>query len=91
MSVANPNLDPSLVSLLPPTVRIKDVIGNDEVPKNEAGYPMCLSFHTRGVCFSNCRRTRDHERPLTANDKTILSNWVIDTLAKRRAAGAIPP
>jgi len=88
--VSNPNLDPTLVALLPPTVRIKDLIGNDEPPKNETGGRMCLSFHLRGLCFTNCRRTADHTRPLTQIDKTVLFNWVIDTLAKWRAAGTIP-
>jgi len=89
--VTNPNPDPNLQALLPATVRIKDLLGTDEAPKNEANTPMCISYHIRGVCFTNCRRLRDHDRPLTTTDKTILSNWVVDQLAKRRAAGAIPP
>jgi len=91
VAVANPNPDPALQTLLPPTISIKDLIANDEVPKNEAGSPMCLAFHLRSMCFSNCRRKADHERSLTQADKTLLSNWVIDTLAKSRASGTIPP
>jgi hypothetical protein len=87
----NPSLDPTLATLLPATVRVKDLIGNDEAPKNESNAPMCLSYHIRGICFAGCQRKADHNRPLTPTDKATLSNWVIDQLAKRRASGAIPP
>jgi hypothetical protein len=90
LAVSNPALDAALQSLLPVTIRIKDLIGPDDVPRNEAGSPMCLSYHLRGICSSNCRRKADHDRPLTPADKAALSNWVIDQIAKRRAAGAIP-
>jgi len=90
LAVTNPTPDTTLSAVLPSNVRIKDLMGTDEAPRNEAGSPMCLSFHIRGACFSNCRRKADHERPLTPKDKQTLSNWVIDQLAKRRAAGAIP-
>ena len=89
--VKNPSPDPTLQALLPQTVRVKELIGGDEVPKNEANGPMCLSYHLRGLCFTNCRRKADHERPLTTTDKAVLSNWVVDTLAKRRASGVLPP
>jgi hypothetical protein len=88
-SVPIPNPDPALQSLLPATVCLKELIGNDEVPRNEAGNPMCLAFHLRGLCNSTCCRQPDHARPLTADNKNTLSIWVIDTLAKRRVAGAI--
>jgi hypothetical protein len=87
----NPSLDPTLTALLPPTIRVKDLIGNDEAPKNESNAPMCLSYHLWGLCFTSCRRKADHNRPLTPTDKATLSNWVIDHLAKCRASGAIPP
>ena len=90
-AVANPSVDSTLLALLPPTVRIKDLLGTDDAPRNENNKPMCLSYHLRGLCFTNCRRVVDHSRPLTATDKVQLSNWVVDQLAKRRAAGAIPP
>jgi hypothetical protein len=90
-AVNNTSLDPALSALFPPTVRIKDLLGNDETPQNENNNPMCLSFHLRGLCSSNCRHKLDHERPLTPADKNLLSNWVIDQLAKRRASGTIPP
>jgi hypothetical protein len=90
-AVTNPNPDPNLQALLPVVVRIKDLLGTDEHPKNVANSPMYLSYHIRGICFANCRRLRDHDRPLTAADKNILSNWVVDQLAKCRAAGAITP
>jgi len=90
-SITNPSPDPTLQALLPPTVCIKDLIGIDDVPKNETNSPMCISFHLCRLCFANCRRKADHERPLTPQDKTVLLNWVADTLAKSHAAGLIPP
>jgi hypothetical protein len=89
--VANPSVDSTLIALLPPTVRIKDLLGTDDAPWNESNKPMCLSYHLWGLCYTNCRRIVDHSRHLTAADKAQLSNWVVDQLAKRRAAGAIPP
>jgi hypothetical protein len=32
-AVNNPTLDPALSALLPPTVQIKDLLGNDDAPK----------------------------------------------------------
>jgi hypothetical protein len=89
--ITNPNQDPALQALLPTAVRVKDLLGQDEAPRNEANSPMCLSYHLRGVCSSTCRRKVDHDRALTQADKTLLSNWIVDQLAKRRAAGAILP
>jgi len=91
LPVQNPTLDATLQALLPPTIRIRDLLGTDAAPRNESNSPICLAYHIKGLCFSNCRRSKDHDRPLTPNDKTLLSNWVVDQLAKRRAAGAIPP
>jgi len=90
LTVHNTNPNANLQSLLPTNVRIKDLLGPDEAPRGTAGTPLCLSFHLRGICSSNCRRKSDHERPLSAADKDTLSNWVVDQLARRRAAGAIP-
>jgi hypothetical protein len=53
--VPNPVPDATLQALLPSTVRIKDLLGSDDAPKNEAGSPICLSFHLKGLCFSRCR------------------------------------
>jgi hypothetical protein len=89
-AVHNPTPDATVQALIPTNVRIKDLVGTDPVPRNEAGTPMCLSYHVRGICFSNCRRKADHERPLSTKDKTTLSNWLVDQLAKQRTAGLVP-
>jgi hypothetical protein len=63
-AVANPSLDSTLIALLPPMVCIKNLIGTDDAPRNESNKPMCLSYHLRGLCFTNCRHIVDHSRPL---------------------------
>jgi len=42
LAVSNPALDAALQSSLSATIHIKDLIGPDDVPRNEAGSPMCF-------------------------------------------------
>lgn len=34
---------------------------NPNVPSNDAGTSMCLSYHKRGQCYANCTRKEDHK------------------------------
>lgn len=43
-------------------------------PKNTAGIPMCLSYHLRGSCWSNCRRSKDHCTH-TMDEDASLVQW----------------
>jgi hypothetical protein len=83
--IRNPSVDTSLQGLLIPGVRITDLVGSDPVPTGEDNNPICLAYHIRGGCYSNCRRRANHDRALTPNDKQKLSNWLVDQTAKLRA------
>jgi hypothetical protein len=53
-------------------------MGDDNVP-------ICLSYHIRGGCFSNCRRKDNHAKVLSVTEKQRLSNWIFDQTAKLKA------
>ncbi len=79
----NPAVDSSLQALLPTGVKIQDLLGHGKGPLMEDGSPMCISFHVKGACYTNCRWAANHSKPLSATDKTMLSNWLVDQTAKR--------
>jgi hypothetical protein len=80
--VKNPAVDAALQGLLPPGVKITDLLGSDPVPISEDNNPICLSYHIRGGCFTNCCRKENHARILSPANKQKLSNWVVDQTAK---------
>ena len=80
--VVNENPDPNLLTLIPFNRRIKDLIGTTQPPNTDSGTPMCLSFHVKGGCYSNCRRKANHAHPLNAAEKERLANYVADRLEK---------
>jgi hypothetical protein len=82
--IKNPAADPTLQSLIPPGIKITDIMGSDPPPLDEDNQPICLSFHIKGGCFSNCRRKDNHAKPLSASDKSRISNWIVDQVAKLR-------
>lgn len=44
------------------------------IPKNAGGHQMCLAFHLRNSCSSNCSRAADH-REHTAGEDAALAAW----------------
>jgi len=80
----NPSADPALQGLLPNGIKITDLVGSDQVPLSDENVPICLSYHIKGGCFSNCRRKDNHAKPLSADEKNRVSNWIVDQLAKLR-------
>ena len=42
------------------------------VPQTDKGCPLCLSYHIKGVCNSNCGRRHAH-RTLSLNKQVVLS------------------
>jgi hypothetical protein len=86
----NTTVDPALQSLLPAGIKTADLVGSDPVPTNDDNHPICLSYHIRGGCFSNCHRKENHSRPLSATDKAKLSNWMVDQVAKFKAKFNLP-
>jgi hypothetical protein len=87
----NPNVDTSLQALIPPGIKITELLGTDEVPVGDDNVPFCLSYHVKGGCFSNCRRKENHSKTLLPEDKQRLSNWLVDQTAKLRARFAAAP
>jgi len=83
--VRNSAVDPALRGLLPPGIKILDIVGSDAVALADDNSPICLSFHIRGGCFTNCRRKDNHSRDLSAAEKQRVSNWMVDQTAKLRA------
>jgi len=79
--VVNPSQDPHLASLIPFNKRIKDLMGTTNPPNTDDGTPICLSFHLKGGCYTNCRRAANHAHTLTASEKGRLENYVADRLA----------
>jgi predicted RecA/RadA family phage recombinase len=62
--------------------RVRDVIkAADErghaVPRNSHGKDMCVSYHVKGVCNSNCGRKADHRAHDAAESKTLLA-WCVE-------------
>ena len=45
-----------------------------KVPKHSSGSPRCLSYHLKGVCYTNCGRANDHG-PLTGPEKSVLFKY----------------
>jgi len=82
----NTSCDPALQGLLPAGIKIADlVVGSDPVPMGDDNVPICLSYHIRGGCFSNCRRKDNHAKVLSVTEKQRLSNWIFDQTAKLKA------
>lgn len=77
---ANPAPNEQLLSLLKPRVKIRELIGPSTPPLNDDQEPLCLSFHLKGGCYSNCRRQADHSRTLSPAEVTRLANYVADRL-----------
>jgi hypothetical protein len=88
--IRNFNVDNELRSLLPPGIKILELLGNDPVPTGEDNSPICLSFHIKGGCYNNCRRKSNHAKTLSATEKQKLANWIMDQTAKLKARFTAP-
>jgi hypothetical protein len=56
-----------------PVIKAAIEAGN-HLPKNARGTPMCVSYHVKGVCNSNCGRNSDHA-PHSNDDTARLVAW----------------
>ncbi len=72
---------PNLTSLVPNTVRLKEIIGNTTPPKYDNGQDMCLSFLLQNGCWSNCKRVAHHVASLTMNEQQRLAAYINQCLA----------
>ena len=86
--ILNPNMNQAVAKLLPSGMAIKAFIGQDSPPNNDQGSPMCLSFHLREGCWSNCRRITDH-RPQSAGERARLTTF-LRTKAPPQPGPAVP-
>lgn len=48
--------------------------------RNGRNVPMCVAYHVRGTCYSNCPRKSDHTVHTAAEDK-LLHDWCTKALA----------
>ena len=59
-------------------LRIRDVLRRagptNRVPNNASGTEMCLSYHIKGMCNTNCARRGDH-RDHTPDEDQALHGW----------------
>jgi hypothetical protein len=69
---ANVNPDNRLVQLVPPGIKLRDLMGSDHPPALDNGQQMCLSFLLRGGCWSTCRRATSHTHSLNDNERNRL-------------------
>jgi hypothetical protein len=63
--VTNESTDSHLLSHIPFNKKIKDIIGTTQPLTTEAEDPLCLSYHVKGACYSNCQRQKKHAHVLT--------------------------
>jgi len=69
-----------------PNIKLKDIISNAPPPKMDDGTELCLSYHLRGGCWSNCRRANTHAQTLSNPERQRLTQY----LTRRFAALATP-
>jgi len=84
--ILNLTRDESLIALDRPQTKLKDILGTAPPPKMTDGSEMCLSYHLRGGCWSNCKRAANHAASLSANDIQRLKQYLT-----RRFATLTPP
>jgi hypothetical protein len=89
--IRNADPDTALQALVPAHIQLRNVIRNDQVPLNDAQQPMCLSFHLRRGCWSQCKRAHDHNRVLSAAERQRVTSFVSTQLGKLAAALPHPP
>jgi hypothetical protein len=80
--IINENPDRHLLSLIPFNRKLRDLMGLTTPPDTDNGQQICLSFHARGACYSNCRRKQTHGITLNHNEKQRLENYIADRLEK---------
>jgi hypothetical protein len=87
---ANLTPDATLIQLVPGNVRLRDLMTNATAPQTDDGTPICLSYHLRSGCWSNCTRRASH-KILSAPEKQRLAEFSLAQLPKVHPAGAAHP
>lgn len=57
--------------------QLRTVLRDGVRPPQSNGQELCLSYHVRFSCFSDCARNSSH-RPLNAQETTTMCRWVND-------------
>jgi hypothetical protein len=69
-------INPAFQKFVDMNLRVRDVLQKagptNRVPNNNGGIEMCLSYHLKGVCNSNCSRNGDHKEHQPAEDQAII-------------------
>jgi hypothetical protein len=77
--IANLPPDTALQSVIPPGIKIKDLMGADRStppPLLDNGSQVCLSFLTRQGCWSTCRRANSHAVQLNPNERQRVVTYL---------------
>jgi hypothetical protein len=77
--IANLTPDTALQSVIPPGIKIKDLMGADRAtppPLLDNGSQVCLSFLTRQGCWSTCRRANTHATQLNPNERQRVITYL---------------
>jgi hypothetical protein len=69
-------INPALQKFVDMNLRVRDVLQRagpaHRVPNNNDKVEMCLSYHLKGVCNSNCSRQHDHKEHQPAEDQALI-------------------
>jgi hypothetical protein len=69
-------INPSFKRFVDKNLRVRDVLQRagptNRIPTNAEGIEMCLSYHLKGVCNTNCARNGDHKDHSTDEDAKIV-------------------
>jgi hypothetical protein len=87
---ANLTPDATLIQLVPGNVHLRDLMANATAPQADDGTLICLSYHLRSGCWSNCARRASH-KVLSAPEKQRLAKFSLAQLPKVQPTGAAPP
>ena len=49
-------------------------LAGNPIPLNDKSIDMCVSYHVKGICNSNCGRKRDHTKH-TDGETARLMSW----------------
>jgi len=74
-----------------PNIKLKDIISNAPPPKMDDGTELCLSYHLRGGCWSNCRRASTHAQTLSNPEVQRLTQYLTRRFATLATSATQPP